>query len=80
MALFLAAIWRDSVSFLKFIIIIISIIIKVQLVSFPHQDYLMVFYLSEWRQVSSGLQDSSQYFGQYEQWCSLDGLGASSDF
>ena len=29
---------------------------------------------SEWRQVSSSLQDSSQYSGRSKQWGNLDGL------
>ena len=33
----------------------------------------------EWQLISSGLQDSSQYFGRYQHWC-LNGLGSSSDF
>ena len=36
--------------------------------------------MSEWQQVSSGPQDSSQYSDRPPQWCSLDGLGLSSDF
>ena len=35
---------------------------------------------SEWQQVSSGLQDSSQYSSQSQQCNSLDGLGLSSNF
>ena len=33
---------------------------------------------SEWQQVSSSLQDSSQYSGQSKQCCCLDGLHLSS--
>ena len=32
----------------------------------------------EWQQISSSLQDSSQYFGRPQQCCGLDGLGSSS--
>ena len=35
---------------------------------------------SEWHQVSSGLQDSSQYLGRSQQGCSLDYHDSSSDF
>ena len=34
----------------------------------------------EWWQVSSGLQDSSQYSSRPHQCCSLDGIDSSSDF
>ena len=34
----------------------------------------------EWQQVSSGLQDSSQYSGRSQQCCNLDGLDSSSNF
>ena len=34
----------------------------------------------EWQQVSSGLQDSSQYSGRSQKCCSLDGLHSSSNF
>ena len=34
---------------------------------------------SEWQQVSSGLQDSSQYSGWSQKCCTLDSLGSSSD-
>ena len=33
----------------------------------------------EWQQVSSSLQDSSQYSGRSQQCCSLDGLHSSSN-
>ena len=36
--------------------------------------------MSELLQVSSGLQDSSQYSGRPQQCCSLDGLDSPSDF
>ena len=39
--------------------------------------FLLVF---EWQQVSSSLQDSSQYSDRSQQCCSLDGLGSFSDF
>ena len=32
------------------------------------------------QQVSSGLQDSSQYFDRSYKWCDSDGLSSSSDF
>ena len=35
---------------------------------------------SEWQQVSSGLQDSSQYSSQSQQCFNLDGLDLSPDF
>ena len=35
---------------------------------------------SEWQQVSSGIQDSSQYFGRPQQCCSFDDHGSSFDF
>ena len=35
---------------------------------------------SEWQQVSSSYQDSSQYSGQAKQWRSQDGVDLSSDF
>ena len=35
---------------------------------------------SVWQQISSGLQDSSQYSSLFKQCCSLDGLDSSSDF
>ena len=35
---------------------------------------------SEWQQVSSSVHDSSQYPGQSQQYCDLDGLDSSSDF
>ena len=35
---------------------------------------------SEWQQVSSSLQDSSQYSGRSQKYCSLDGLHYSSYF
>ena len=34
----------------------------------------------KWQQVSSSLQDSSQYSGRSQQCCSLDGLHSSSYF
>ena len=34
----------------------------------------------EWQQVSSSLQDSSQYSDRCKQYCSLNGLDSSSDF
>ena len=36
--------------------------------------------VSEWQQVSLGLQDSSQYSGQSQQCYSLNGLNSSSSF
>ena len=35
---------------------------------------------SKWQQVSSSPQDSSQYFGRYQQCCSLAVFDSSSDF
>ena len=34
----------------------------------------------EWQQVSSSLQDSSQYSGRSQQCCRLDGLLSSANF
>ena len=34
----------------------------------------------EWQQVSSSIQDSSQYSDRSQQCCSLDGLHSSSNF
>ena len=35
---------------------------------------------SKWQQVSSGLQDSSEYSGRSQQYYNLDGLDSSSEF
>ena len=35
---------------------------------------------SEWLQVSSSLQDSSQYSGRFQQCCHLDGLPSAANF
>ena len=36
--------------------------------------------VSEWQQITPSLQDSSQYFGRFQQCCSLDGLYSASYF
>ena len=46
--------------------------------SFSHKHYLSLE--SEWQQVSSDLQDYSQYSVHSQQSCSLDGLDSSTDF
>ena len=89
MALFCAAVRRDTVSLSKFpfiiiiiivvvvlviviIIIIIIIIIILLLCDFFSPAIVGGFLLEiEWQQVSSSLQDSSQYSGRSQQCCSL---------
>ena len=73
--------WSAGTS--KSTIIIIIINIKFQWV-FSHQHWLVIFHWSlsdsKCPQVSSGLQDSSQYSGWLQQCCSLDTLDSSSKF
>ena len=76
MVLFCAAIRRDSVSLLFIIIIIINISDEFFKPAFA--DGLS--WESEWQQVSSNLQDSSQYSGWSQQYCILDELNLSSNF
>ena len=77
MALFCVAIRRDSVFLLKSIIIIIILLIweffaPVLADGFPLD--------SEWQQVSSSLQDISQYSGRSQHCYSLHGLQSTSYF
>ena len=87
--------WRESQANLysrhAFIIIIITIIIIIiTIIIIIIIIYSLEFFTSaladglslefEWQQVSSSLQDFSQYSGLSQQCCSLDGLQPSSDF
>ena len=56
-------------------VIIIIIIILVFANFSPHRSLK-----SYWQQISTALQDSSQYSDRSQQCCSLDGLDSSSDF
>ena len=60
------------------IIIIIIIIIPLVFFTLALADGLSLEF--EWQQVSSSLQDSSQYSGHSQKCCSLDGLHSSSNF
>ena len=75
-ALFCAAILRDSVSLLKFPFIII--IYSLEFFTSALADGLSL--KSEWYQVSSSLQDSSQYSGNLQQCCRLDSLYSAANF
>ena len=60
------------------VIIIIIIIIPCALVTSPISSGPTPE--SDWQQISSGLQDSSEYSGWSQQWYSLNGFHSSSDF
>ena len=60
------------------IIIIIIIIIYSEFFTFALVDGLSLEF--EWKQVSSSLQDSSQYSGRSQQCSSLDGLHSAANF
>ena len=60
------------------IIIIVIIIIPLEFLTSVLADGFSVEF--EWQQVSSSLQDSSQYSGRPEQCCRLDSLYSSANF
>ena len=60
--------------------IIIIIIIIIMLIYFIPANADRRSVDSEWQQVSSGLQDSSEYFGYSQLWWHLDSFHFSSDF
>ena len=60
------------------IIIIIIIIIIYEFCTPALADGLSR--VSEWQQVSSSLQDSSEYYCWSQQYCSLDGFDSTTDF
>ena len=73
---FLTISWSSRVQFHQFLAL--SIHTFVFICHFCFQGF--VIFLFEWQQVSSGLQDSSQYSGRSQQCCNLDGLDSSSNF
>ena len=65
------------------IITIIVLVVIIIVYSFEFFTSVLADGLSlefEWQQVSSSLQDSSQYSGRSQQCCSLDGLHSSAKF
>ena len=65
-------------NFLQRIIIIIIIIYSLEFFTSVLADGFSLE--SEWQQVSSSLQDSSQYSGRLQLFSSLDGLHSSANF
>ena len=64
------------VNYILFLFIII--IYSLEIFTSANTDGLSLEF--EWQQVSSSLQDSSQYFFRSQQYCSFDGFHSSSNF